>query len=201
VRVKRAFRRRWVQVCIVLLVWLLALGVSFNRLSPKPNKDPAKLQYMHCDNEACRFEIPYDKDRVGQQCPKCKGVKGGKEGFFVGTEKSVKTGVQMSPWTRVYVAVFVESVLALAGITYLLYRPVPDLTNLFFVISCPYCNQRLRYRAVSHGGQGACSRCKRILKFPDEEDAVTEEEVLRADAAQAEAEMRRAQAEAEGDQI
>jgi hypothetical protein len=199
VRVRRAFRRRWVQVCLIALVWLLALGISFNRLGPKPNKDPAKLQFMHCDNEVCHFEIPYNKDMDGKWCPKCQGQK--REGFFVGTEKSIKTGAQMSPWTRVYVAAFVETVLMLAGITYLLYRPVPDLTNLFFVISCPYCNQRLRYRAVSHGGQGACSRCKRILKFPDEEDAVTEEEVLRADAAQAEAEMRRAQAEAEGDQI
>ena len=168
-RAKRTIRRRWVQACLVLLFWLVVLGVSARVLGPKAPKagDTSKLNYMHCDNEACRFEIPYNKEMDGKRCLKCQGSSQGnanaKEGYLVGTEKSIKTGVQMSPWTRVYVALFVETVVMLALMTYLMYRTVPDPGTQYFVVACPYCNQRLRYRALSHGGQGACSRCKRIL--------------------------------------
>jgi hypothetical protein len=71
-------------------------------------------------------------------------------------------------------------VLFLGVIVYLLYLPVTDPTKVFYVISCPYCAQKLRFRAVSLGGIGSCVRCKRMIRFPGEEDAVLEELFLRA---------------------
>ena len=111
------------------------------------------------------------------------------------TEASIKSGMgALPPWTKVYVASFVATVVMLALVTFLLYRPVVDPRTVYYVVACPHCNQRLRYRAVSHGGLGSCTRCKRMLRFPDEESAVTEAAVLRADeaAARAEAEAARA---------
>jgi hypothetical protein len=180
-------------------VWLLVLGGTVAGLAPKAPKpgDTSKFKYLHCDNETCRLELPYNKDMDGKRCPKCQTAMG-KEGFLVPSERSFREGPGISPWTRVYVALFIETVAMLAAMTYMMYRPVQDPATTFFMIACPYCNQRLRYRAISHGGQGACSRCKRILRFPEEEDAVPEEEVLLADAAAAEAEAARVQAEAEG---
>ena len=105
----------------------------------------------------------------------------------------------MDPWMKVYVSTFLETVIMLGVVTYLMYREVPDPNSQFFIVGCPYCNQRLRYRAVSHGGLGSCSRCKRMIRFPDEEDAVTEADVYAADEAQARAEAERAQAAAEAE--
>ena len=99
----------------------------------------------------------------------------------------------MSPWSKVYIAAFVETVVMLAVVTFLLSRPVPDPTTALFVVACPNCGQRLRYRAVSHGGLGSCSRCKRMFRFPDEHDAVSEAELMRAE----EAARERALAEAD----
>jgi uncharacterized paraquat-inducible protein A len=197
-RVKKVFRKRWVWACLILLVWLILIGVTVNRYAPKPRvkgpgEDVQKYKFMHCDQ--CMMEMPYNPALDGTRCPKCQPPK---TGFFMPTETSAKTGAaSMSPWMKVYVGWLVETVLMLAGLTYVLYRPLDDPTKQFFVVSCPTCNQRLRYRAVSHGGLGSCSRCKRMLRFPSEDDAVSEEEVLRADAAAAADEYNRALDEAD----
>jgi hypothetical protein len=183
----------------------MAMAVTVGRFGPKtPVKgaaqDTSKFKYVHCDN--CKLELPYTPEMVEKRCPRCQPPK---EGFFVPSETSVKSRLgQTSPWTRIYVALFIETVVMLALLTYMLYRPVPDPASVYFIVSCPYCNQRLRYRAVSHGGQGACSRCKRILRFPDEEDAVSEAQTLKAEeeaalasAAAAAAEADAAEAEAQ----
>ncbi len=188
-RLKRAIRKRWAQVCIVGLVWLVAVSVSVRHYGPKKvekatEADAEKYKFLHCDK--CNTELSYNKELVGKPCPRCPAPN---TGFYVPTEASIKSGSgAMSPWMKVYVATLVETVVMLAVVTFLLYRPVPDPTTAYFVVVCPYCNQRLRYRAVSHGGLGSCSRCKRMLRFPPEEDAVTEGEVLRADEAAARAE-------------
>ncbi len=199
-RVKRTVRRRWVQAGLVLLFWLVVLGATVAKLAPKAatKADAANYKYMHCSNDACRFEMPYNADMIGKRCDRCRGKDVKVEGYFEGSKDSVKSGKgAMSPWARVYVIMFVETVAMLALVTYLMYRTVPDPATQFFVITCPYCNQRLRYRAVSHGGQGACSKCKRILRFPEEEDALSEEDMNRADAEAAQAEAAAAQAEAD----
>ncbi|QJW99275.1 hypothetical protein [Frigoriglobus tundricola] len=200
--VKRVFRKRWIQVGLVLLVWLLTGSLLYARLAPKPvvrgeKGDTSKFKFLHCDQ--CNMELPYNKDLDSRPCPKCPPPK---SGFYVPTETSAKSGkAALPPWTKVYVALFTDTVLMLGAVTYLMYRKVPDPNSVFFIVACPYCNQRLRYRAVSHGGLGSCSRCKRMIRFPDEDDAVTEAEVYAADeaSARAEAELARAEAEAEAE--
>lgn len=190
---------------MIVLAWLLAVGLSVQYFQPKPPatkdgkqakdaKQESKYKFLHCDQ--CKMEIPYSEKLDGSKCPKCVPPK---PGFFVPTEKSASAGVQ-SKWAKVYVAVFVETVIMLGVVTYLLYRPVPDPTTLYFMIACPYCNQRLRYRAVSHGGIGSCSRCKRMLRFPEEEDAVLEADVLQAEEDAAVAAAARAEAAAEAEE-
>jgi phage FluMu protein Com len=180
-----------------VLIWLIVMAATDRKLSPKqPAKggDTSRFKFMHCDNDSCRLEMAYNKDMDGKRCPKCQPPK---EGYMVGSETSIKGATQLPPMVRVYVALFVETVLMMGVLTYLMYREVPDPGTQYFVIACPFCNQRLRYRAVSHGGQGACPKCKRIIRFPDQEDAVTEEEVYRADAAAAAARAAAAEADAE----
>lgn len=199
--VKRTFRKRWVWVCLVCLVWVITALLSYYRLAPKGSggaktgdqADTSNFKFMHCDQ--CQTELPYNKSLDGKRCAKCQPPK---TGFYVGTEISMKSGKgSLPPWTKVYVTIFVETVIFLGVLTYLLYRPVPDPNAMFFIVACPYCNQRLRYRAASHSGLGSCSRCKRMIRFPDEDDAVTEAEVYAADEATARAEAERAEAEAE----
>src|SRR5262245_14543392 len=111
-RVKRAFRRRWLQVCIVLVAWLLVIALSVRQYRPKePPKagtaDTTQYKYLHCDQ--CLMELPYNKELDGKRCPKCQPPK---TGFYVPAEHSVKSGLgAMSPWSKVYVATFVETVL------------------------------------------------------------------------------------------
>jgi hypothetical protein len=177
----------------------MVMVVTVSKFGPKTPekgaaKDDKKYKYVHCDN--CKMELPYNADMVEKRCPKC--LPPNKEGYFVPTEVSIKSRLgQVNPWTRIYVALFIETVAMLAVITYLMYRPVPDPASMYFIVSCPYCNQRLRYRAVSHSGQGACSRCKRILRFPDEEDAVSEAQAMKAEEEAALAEAAAAAAAAE----
>lgn len=196
-RVQQALRKRWVQVCNIALVWLLAGLVTPAFLGPKAITKSATVEYkfMHCD--ACKFELPYNKDIAFKRCAKCRPPT---VGFMTPTEDSVKgSKAMLSPWGKVYAAWFVETVIMLAAVVYVLYLPVADLTKVFYVLVCPHCAQRLRYRAVSLGGIGSCSRCKRMIRFPEEDDAVLEEDLLRAEAeaARAEHEAMREQMEAE----
>jgi hypothetical protein len=181
-RVKRAFRARWLWALIVIVSWLLVAALTVTKLGPKPAtaKDIAggRYKFLYCDK--CGTEMGYDKNLDGKPCPKCTNPKS--RGFFMPQEYSIKEQGKMDPWMKVYVITFAETVIMLGILVYLMYRPVVDPATLYYVVSCPHCQQRLRYRSVSHGGLGSCSRCKRMLRFPDEEDAVNEEDVLKADA-------------------
>ena len=192
--VKLAIRKRWVQLCLVLVAWLLAGAVTVGLLAPKPiektDKDTGRFQFLHCDQ--CRMELPYNAELDGKRCPKCLPPK---TGFFVPTERSIKSVWNPSPWRWVYTGLILESLTALAGVVYLLYLPVPDPLTTFYVVNCPHCGQRLRYRHVSLGGLGSCSRCKRMIRFPDEENAVLETDQLQADAAAALAEQQQREEE------
>jgi hypothetical protein len=185
--VRLAFRKRWVQVCLILLAWLLVGLLTVTWMAPKTiaKGDTSQYKYLHCDQ--CGMEIPYNKELDQKHCAKCPPEKGG---FYMPTVTSIKSGFGgLSPWRWVYMTLFIETLGMLAGVTYLLYLPVADPAFVYFVLACPYCGQRLRYRAVSLGGLGGCSRCKRMIRFPEEEGAVREEDAPKADeeAARAEA--------------
>jgi hypothetical protein len=177
--VRLAVRKRWVQLCLLLFAGLLTAGVTFALMAPKPADkalDSERYKFIHCDQ--CKLEMPYNTELVEKRCPRCPPPK---TGFFLPTERSIKSGGDPSPWRWLYVTLFLEGVVMLGGVTYLLYLPVTDPTQVYYVVPCPHCGQRLRYRAVSLGGLGSCSRCKRVLRFPEEENAVTEAQVMKAD--------------------
>jgi Zn-finger nucleic acid-binding protein len=172
-------KNRWVQVLATLIILAIAVGASkvvFGPKAVKANeaKDPNVFKYLHCDQ--CGTELAYNKELDGKMCPRCRPPK---TGFFIATKESVKTGSQTNPWKWYNIAVVVESVVALGMVYYFLSRPVVEAATQFFVVSCPRCSQSLRYSARSHGGAGLCPRCKGLIRFPDEDDAVSENEHAR----------------------
>jgi hypothetical protein len=191
-QLKLAIRKRWVQLCVMLLAGLLVMLLSVLILKPKviPKEDTSQFKFMHCT--VCSLELPYNKDIAEKRCAKCVGAK---VGFFVPTTESVKKGGLLDPWRWVYSALFIETLVLLSSVVYLLYLPVTDPTKVFYVLTCPHCSQKLRYRAVSLGGIGSCSRCKRMLRFPEEDDAILEADVLKAEQQAVIAEHQRLQEE------
>jgi hypothetical protein len=176
---KLAIRKRWVQLCIALFFWLLVVLLTALLLKPKTiaKGDTSQFNFLRCD--VCKMELPYNPDVANKRCPKCLPPK---TGFLLPVTDSLKSGSGgLDPWRWVYSGVFLETVAFLAGIVYLLYLPVVDPTKVFYVLACPYCAQKLRYRAVSLGEIGSCSRCKRMIRFPEEEDALSEADVLKAE--------------------
>jgi hypothetical protein len=177
--VKLAAKKRWVQLCMALLLWLMVGLLTTLALKPKviAKGDTSQFKFIRCD--VCKMELPYSPDMANKRCPKCLPPK---TGFLLPAKESLKEGAgALDPWRWVYSAVFLETVIFLAAIVYLLYLPVADLTKVYYVVCCPYCAQKLRYRAVSAGEIGSCSRCMRMIRFPEQEDAVLEADVLKAE--------------------
>jgi hypothetical protein len=177
--VKLAIQKRWVQLCIVLLLWLLIMPVTVLLLKPKTiaKGDTSQFQFVCCD--VCKIELPYNPDIANKRCPKCLPPK---TGFLIPAVSSIKSASGgLDPWRWVYSGLFVETIGFLAGVVYLLYLPVTDPTKTYYVLPCPHCAQKLRYRAVSLGQIGSCSRCRRMIRFPEEEDAVLETVSLKAE--------------------
>jgi Zn finger protein HypA/HybF involved in hydrogenase expression len=171
---RKAFRKRWVQVRITVVAGVLVAGVCARLFAPRERQksDKAGYKYLHCDQ--CRMEMTYNPELEGRRCPKCQPPK---TGYLQPTESSIKSGSgDPSPWKWVYIASAVD---ALATLGVVVYLPVPDPTATFFVCNCPHCNQRMRFRQVSLGGLGMCPKCKRPVRFPDEDDAVLEADDLR----------------------
>lgn len=170
-------RKRWVQVTIVLLAGTLAASASGYALAPRPARrelDTGKFKYLYCPE--CQHEVRYDPKLDGEDCTKCRTEPVGK---LVGSEESHRDLSVSSGWKGFYLALTLEALATLGGVVYLLYRPVPDPAATFHVCNCPHCGQRLRFRQVSLGGLGQCTRCKRPLRFPDEDDAVLESDLMR----------------------
>ncbi len=185
----RSFRKRWIQVVVILFSGLLALGLTDLILAPKESpgkaKDPSKYKYLHCN--ICKLEMSYSKEMDSKQCPKCVAPK--PVGYFTPTVNSIKTGSgDSSPWRWFYLAAAIETLSMLSGIVYLLYLPVPDPSTTFYVCQCPNCNQKMRFRQGSLGQIGVCPRCKRPTRFPNEYEAVLESDLIRRETAAAEAE-------------
>lgn len=167
-------RQRWVQVALVISGGALLMLTSALVLAPKPEpkaRDPKFLFCPKCENES-RYDTKYD----GEPCTRCRDEP---VGTLVGRDESVKQVGVKSRWRWVYLATSLELLVTVGAVVYLLYRPASDPGNTFYVFSCPHCGQRLRFRQVSLGGIGQCSRCKRPVRFPQEGEAVREEDLLR----------------------
>jgi len=173
-RVARALRRRWVQVVLVLFGGALLMLLSGWLLKPKAEARAKDPRYLVCPK--CEVETRYDSKLDGEPCPICTEDP---PGVLVGRDESVKDVGRKSPWRWVHLAVSFEAILTVGGVVYLLYRPAADPSNTFYVFSCPHCVQRLRFRHVSLGGLGQCSRCKRPVRFPSIHEAVLEDDLIR----------------------
>ncbi len=143
------------------------------------DKDTSGLKFLHCDQ--CKMELPYNKEMDGKRCPKCQPPK---TGFYVATEHSIKGGGSggLDPWRYVYVSILIETIVMLGVSVRVLSKPIFDPKQAYYILPCPHCNQRLRYRGVSLGSLGSCSRCKRMLRFPEEEEAMLEVDVQKLEA-------------------
>jgi len=170
----RKLRKRWVQVALLLVGAALLMSVSALVLSPKRQpwaKDP---KFLYCPK--CDYESRYDQRLDGEPCTKCSQDP---VGALVARETSIKEVGYKSPWKRVYIALSLEGIVAFGGLVYLLSRRPRSEGVTYFVFSCPHCNQRLRFRQISLGGLGLCSRCKRPVRFPEEDTAIREADRMR----------------------
>jgi hypothetical protein len=165
-------------VCIAVVVGALAVGITGRVLAPKAGKDGkpvagGQYKYMHCDR--CKTELAYNPDMALKRCPRCLPPN---PGFFIPTEHSVKAGGGPSPLRWVYVAVTLELIGTLAAVVVILSQPIPCPVSTYYLFHCPNCSQRLRFRRVSLGEIGSCPRCRRPVRFPEEEDAILEAAIL-----------------------
>ena len=122
--------------------------------------------------------MSYDPSRENLKCPTCMPPK---TGWMRPSKTSAKDGGTPDPYKWVYTALAFEAVAILGGVVYLAYLPIIDPRTITYVIGCPQCGQKLKFRRVSLGGLGACSRCKKPIRFPDEDDAVLESDLLRTE--------------------
>ena len=171
----RRLKQRGVQVALVIVVGLLFMTVSGLLLKPKRMAtavtDPKFLFCPKCEHEQ-RYDSKYD----GEACTKCREEPVGK---LEGRAESNKLVGKKSPWKWFNVALAIEGVATIAAVVIVLSRKARVSDTTYFVFSCPHCGQRLRFRSVSLGGLGQCKRCKRPVRFPTEEHAVREEDLIR----------------------
>ena len=181
---KRKLRRRWVQVALVMVIGLLLMGLSALILAPKRAVREKEPNFLYCPK--CEAESRYDQKFEGEPCTKCSDDP---VGVLVGRANSIKdTGAKKSPWKWVYLAVSLEALVSVSSIVYLLSRTHVDPSSTYYVFSCPHCGQRLRFRHVALNGLGQCSRCKRPVRFPGEDGAVLESDLIREEEARRAAE-------------
>lgn len=180
----RKLRRRWVQVAVVLVIGALVMAVSGFLLAPKKAAREKEPKFLYCPK--CDAEMRYEEKLDGEPCPKCAQDP---VGSLEGRATSIKdTLTKKSPWKWFYFALSLESLSTVGAVVYLLYRPSSDPSNTYCVFSCPHCMQRLRFRHVALGGLGQCSRCKRPVRFPGEDEAVLEADLIREEEARRAAE-------------
>lgn len=170
----RKLQDRWVQVLLAILVGILLMVASGFALAPKkapPAKDP---KFLYCPK--CEYEQRYDAKHEGEPCMRCREEPVGK---LIGIAESHKVVGKKSPWKWVYLSIAFEAIATTGVVVFLLSRKTRAPESTYYVFGCPHCGQRLRFRSVSLGGLGQCSRCKRPVRFPTAEHAVLEEDLMR----------------------
>ena len=70
-----------------------------------------------------------------------------------------------SPYKWASLSLVLDAFACLCVIVYLLYRPIDDPDSIYFVFSCPHCNQRLRFRTLP-GRVGVVSEVQAAGPFP-----------------------------------
>ena len=64
-------------------------------------------------------------------------------------------------------ALLPELIIFMAAVWFVLRPRAGNGLVAYRYMRCPHCAQKLRYREAQVGALGACSRCKRALRFPE----------------------------------
>jgi hypothetical protein len=152
-----------VRVGIVVALGIGVIGFTVWRTYPHATKkvsllDP-NLKFMHCPE--CETEARFDIADVEKPCRQC-----GYELGLVPTVDSIKLQSARSPYGKMVAFLVPEILVFLAALWYVL-KPPPVTVENYRYMRCSHCGQKLRYRAVQIGALGACSRCKKPLRFPE----------------------------------
>jgi hypothetical protein len=151
-----------VKVAIVLVVSLLVIGFTVWRTYPRTTKrsllDP-NLKYMHCPE--CRTETRFDMADVDKPCKQCSYDQG-----LVATEESIKVSSPRSGYGRMAAFLLPEMIVVLAAL-WLVLKPHAVHGESYRYMRCPNCGQKLRFRTAQIGLLGACTRCRKPLRFPE----------------------------------
>lgn len=169
--------RKWVQVTISFLVFVLTLLGSYRLLVKAPpvtdaekKKQLEEFKFMHCDK--CMKELPFNKELVDKPAKGCS-CKPGDGGFWVGTKESVKSG---GDWQYQWfaTAALVEGVLWMAVLWFLLARK--DDTPDYFYVRCLHCRAILQFTPAEFDSLIECPNCEQPVRLPDEDEAMTSED-------------------------
>ncbi len=159
-------------LCMALfggVVW-----VSAKLLGPKdaPKVGQATDEYKYLVCNECKLEVLYNREMDRHTCPKCQPPK---VGYLMPSKTSVKSGGDGNPWRRYNIAVGVEFIVFLMVIVYLLSRPVADVPT-DYILNCLHCGLALRYQPDGFDQYALCPGCDQVIKLPDEEEAMTQED-------------------------
>lgn len=152
------------RLLIVLVVGLLVLGgTSWLTYPRKPKLSAAaNHKYLHC--EECPWEGTYTDADEDKPCPSC----GSDKPLIPTVESTKETGSATNRFGRMTAILFVESIVLLGAIWFVLRPRDGDGHMKYLRMRCPKCGQKLRFTAKQIGQAGACSRCKRAFIFPAE---------------------------------
>jgi hypothetical protein len=176
-RILANMRSKWAQVMISALAFTIILLVS-HKLTVKKKavtaaekaKEASEFKFMHCD--FCRREMPYNESLANKRAQGC-ACRGTEVGYWTPTKDSAKAGGD-DPLRWFYSAVFVESIVWLAVLYFLLSRE--DDTPEFFFVKCVHCGVVLRYTASGYDLLVACVNCEQPIRLPDEDESMSREE-------------------------
>jgi hypothetical protein len=160
-----------VRAGIVLVAGLLVMGFTVWRTYPRISSNRSllnpNLKYMHCPE--CRTETRFDVGDVDKPCKQCSYDKG-----LIATEESIRERSPQSAYGRMVAFLLPEFILVMGALWFVL-RPPPVRPDSYRYMRCPDCGQKLRFRVAQIDLLGACTRCRKPLRFPE---GTTKEEDL-----------------------
>ncbi len=177
-RVLANLGRKWVQVVIAFLVFVLVLFAAHRVfIKPPPVSDAEKkkaeseFKFMHCDK--CNKEMDYNKElanklsRGGCKCPP------GDTGYWTPTRESMASGGDPSErWF--YTSILIGTTMLMSALWFLLARK--DATPTHFYLPCLHCKEVLRYTKNGFDKLVECPSCDQPIRLPSEEEALSQED-------------------------
>jgi NAD-dependent SIR2 family protein deacetylase len=159
------------RLLLVLGLGLLVMGITAVMTYPPKaakkkksfdDEDAVEYKFMHCPK--CHAELPFDKQTFADGCPQCQYPR------LEPTTESVNSVVSMepSPYNRMAASIFVELVVLLGVVWFVLRPRRKDGVVVYFRMRCPKCNQKIRFNQAQAGRPGGCRKCKKMFLFPTE---------------------------------